>query len=151
MASTLRFSSHRLAFALIATALLPRTVAFAAPPDPSPPASLSVSHLSLHPEVAARLLRVERSMIFFPRAQLGAEHGAAFVDSSVDRNHLLYIQGRGAHYGGETTPGVALFAALTILSARAPEPLRQLFVGNPHLGAAMLTDGAIGAAARLRF
>ena len=41
--------------------------------------------------------------------------------------------------------GLAIFAALTVIVARAPEPIRAGFDGPARFGPAMLRDGGFGA------
>ena len=41
--------------------------------------------------------------------------------------------------------GIALFAAMTVIAARAPEPIRVLFDGPARIGPAILRDGGFGA------
>ena len=41
--------------------------------------------------------------------------------------------------------GLAIYAAVTVLVARAPEPIRAIFDGPARLGPAILRDGGFGA------
>ncbi len=47
--------------------------------------------------------------------------------------------------------GLALFAAMTVIVARAPEPIRALFDGPARIGPALLRDGGLGAGVGYRW
>jgi hypothetical protein len=78
------------------------------------------------------------------------------VEEQQNRLEALRDRDRLQLYGlvadsARTGYGVALFGAVTVLTAHAPPAMRALFGGPVHLGPALFENGGLGAGVGGRF
>lgn len=107
------------------------------------------ANLRLAPELEERMNRVLDSVIVFA-PQLSPEQQQDLLQYDLrERDRLRFLVG-GPTYGS-LGYGALIFAATTILVARAPRQVQQVFVGKNRLGPAVLDSGGLGVGAVLSF
>ena len=111
--------------------------------------------LRLDPDIHERMNRVLSSLVVFSPQLLPEQQQDLLEYDLRARDRLRFFSG-GTNVGTGTSLGSvgygALLAGVTaIVVARAPRPVRQLFLGNNRIGPAVLDAGGLGIGAVLSF
>lgn len=110
--------------------------------------------LRLDPDIHERMNRVLSSLVVFSPQLLPEQQQDLLEYDLRARDRLRFFTG-GNNAGSGSLDSVgygALLAGVTaVLVARAPRPVRQLFVGSNRIGPAVLDAGGLGIGAVLSF
>lgn len=107
------------------------------------------ANLRLAPEVEERMHRVLASVIVFAPQLLPEQQQDLLQYDLRERDRVRFFT-RGTTFGS-LGYGTLVFAATTVLVARAPRVVKEIFVGKNRIGPAVLDAGGLGFGAVLSF
>lgn len=107
------------------------------------------ANLRLAPEVEERMNRVLASVIVFAPQLLPEQQQDLLQYDLRERDRVRFFT-NGTTFGS-LGYGALVFAATTVLVARAPRAVQEIFVGKNRVGPAVLDAGGVGVGAVLSF